>query len=117
MKRYIYITTQFEGIHRYKDAPSQVSYLREFHRHLFKIRIQVEVEHNERDIEFIMFKHQIDNFIEVHYLDKEVDLSCESIAEELIEYVILMLGDRKVICEVSEDGENGAILESEDYLC
>ena len=114
MKRYIYITTQFEGIHRYENAPEEVSFLRNYHRHLFKIRLQVEVEHNERDIEFIMLKHAIDNYILQTYLDMMVNASCETIAETLIDYVKSSYPNRKVICEVSEDGENGAILESEE---
>lgn len=114
MKRYIYITTQFEGLHRYENAPEEVSFLRNYHRHLFKIRLQVEVEHNERDIEFIMLKHAVDNYIFQTYMDMKVNASCETIAETLIDYVKLHYPNRKVICEVSEDGENGAILESED---
>lgn len=113
MKRYIYITTQFEGFHRYPDAPDEVAFLRDYHRHLFKVKLQVAVEHNERDIEFIMFKHKIDDYLSF-YMNKQSNLSCETMAEQLINQVILMYGNRKVICEVSEDGENGAILESED---
>lgn len=113
MKRFIYITTQFEGMHRYINAPEEVSFLRDYHRHLFKIRLQVEVEHNERDIEFIMFKHEIDNHINKTYMGMQVNASCETIAEELINYVKSHYDNKKVICEVSEDGENGAILESE----
>ena len=114
MKRYIYITTQFEGLHRYENAPEEVLFLRNYHRHLFKIRLQIQVEHNERDIEFIMCKHAIDNYIFQKYLDMKVNSSCETIAEELINYTKSIYGNRKVICEVSEDGENGAVLESED---
>lgn len=114
MKRYVYITTQFEGLHRYENAPEEVSFLRNYHRHLFKIRLQVEVEHNERDIEFIMLKHAVDNYIMQTYLDMKVNASCETIAETLIDYVKSHYPNRKVICEVSEDGENGAILESEE---
>lgn len=113
MKRYIYITTQFEGIHRYENAPERVDFLRNYHRHLFKIRLQVQVEHNERDIEFIMFKQDVETYIQVHFVNKQLDASCETIAEELIKYVQHEYYGKKVICEVSEDGENGAILESE----
>ena len=54
MRRFIYVTTQFEGVHRYKDAPDEVSFLRDYHRHIFKVKLAIEVMHNERDIEFIM---------------------------------------------------------------
>ena len=114
LKRYIYVTTQFEGIHRYPDAPEEVSFLRNYHRHLFKVRFQIEVFHNERDIEFILFKRELDEYIRTYLQDKEMNLSCESIAEWLLAKVRTKYIDRKVICEVSEDGENGAILESED---
>lgn len=117
ISRNIYITTQFEGIHRYLDAPESVSFLRNYHRHLFKVKLQIEVFHNERDIEFILFKHEIDKYIQTYLQHNKTNLSCESIAEWILQKVTTKYTDREVICEVSEDGENGAILKNEVVTC
>ena len=113
MKRYVYVSTSFEGLHRYKEAPEEVSYLRDFHRHIFKVVLQIEVEHNERDIEFIMLKHELEKCIasSKHTL-QGFDDSCETIAENIIQFIQKKYGmNRDLVCIVSEDGENGAILE------
>ena len=60
----IFINTQTEFIHQYKDAPKEVSYLRYPHRHLAHIKVEIEVFHNEREVEFIMLKHRVDDFLQ-----------------------------------------------------
>ena len=37
--RYIFITDKFEGYHKYVDAPEEVAFLRNAHRHLFGVRV------------------------------------------------------------------------------
>lgn len=105
---FIYITTQTEFIHAYPDAPDEVAYLRNPHRHLAHIRIQVEVFDDDREIEFIMFKHRVDEYLDLNTMSNR---SCEMIARELLEFVQQLYGThRDVSIEVSEDGENGAEL-------
>ena len=105
MTNYIWITTQFEGFHNYPDAPKEVEFLKNIHRHIFKIKIWIEVFHNDRDIEFIMFKHYIDELLkESSLLDMK---SCEMIANDLYENIEITYPNRKVKIEISEDGENG----------
>lgn len=105
MTNYIWITTSFEGIHKYPDAPEEVYFLRNDHRHMFGVKIYIEVMHDDRDIEFIIFKRQIDKFIkEKHNLDFK---SCEMIADEIYYYVSSKYPNRKIKIEVNEDGENG----------
>ena len=113
MRRFIYVTTQFEGVHRYKDAPDEVSFLRDYHRHIFKVKLAIEVMHNERDIEFIMLKHKLELYLGANYDNLCFEKSCEAIAEDIVGVFGEMYSNRKIKCEVSEDGENGAILESE----
>ena len=104
MTNYIWITTQFEGFHKYPNAPDEVSFLRERHRHMFKLKIWIEIFHNERDLEFIMFKRYVDELL----LDNEWDdFSCEMISDKLYEWIKQDYPNRKIKIEVSEDGENG----------
>ena len=63
MTNYIYINTQFEGFHCWKEAPIEVSFLRNFHRHMFKVKVWIEVRSNDREIEFFMFKKDVNNII------------------------------------------------------
>jgi hypothetical protein len=106
-ERKIFITTQFEGLHCYPKAPEEVSYLRNMHRHIFKVKCTIAVQHNDREIEFILFKTKINEFLNKKY-NVHAD-SCEDIALEIALYLINMY-DRWVEVEVSEDGENGAIV-------
>ena len=112
--RFIEVTFQREGIHKYPAAledPKLISvrFLGYPHRHIFHFRVRVSVSHNDRDIEFIMLKREL----EALYTDSLLLLdykSCEMIAEDLIEYVSKEYPCRYIEVGVSEDGENGAIL-------
>jgi hypothetical protein len=111
ISRKIFVTWQKEGIHRYPDAPAGVEFLKHPHRHIFHFRASLAVSHNERDVEFILFKRELENLYSGGTM--EVDhKSCETLAEELIEYIVNAYPNRAVEVEVSEDGENGAILTS-----
>jgi len=116
----VYCTLQIEGTHNWPGCPfEEVDYLRVPHRHMFHIKAHKLVTHSDRDVEFIMLKHQIQRYLigrywsgwENHTAGRTAKglcefgaMSCEMIAEELINQFDLCR------CEVSEDGENGAIL-------
>lgn len=113
--RNIYVTFQKEGIHCYPAAATDplledVSFLASPHRHIFHFRVELEVSHNDRDVEFIQLKRWCENLyghsgaLQLNYK------SCEMLAEELISLLVMCYRDRKVKVEVSEDNENGAIL-------
>jgi hypothetical protein len=105
MKTYIFITTVFEGWHRWKDAPQAYAYLREWHRHLFHVKVWMGVSALNRQIEFIEFKSQVNDLLSCWSgFENKFELSCEQLAEEL------MLHFNAAAVEVSEDGENGALL-------
>lgn len=113
IKEYIYITTQVEFIHRYPDAPDEVFYLRSLHRHVAHIKIKIQVFDNDREIEFIMLKHSIDEFININAKIKDAtsSISCEQFSELLLDYVINNYGShREIEIIVSEDDENGSEL-------
>ncbi len=100
----IWVTTTFEALHRWIEAPDDVDFLREFHRHLFHVKVGIEVNHLNRDIEFFQFKRKLDRFLVEKYKDKYMEKSCEMIAEEILAHF------KASFVEISEDGENGAIV-------
>jgi hypothetical protein len=112
--RYIEVTFQKEGIHKYPAALidpklKDVEFLGYPHRHMFHFRVRVSVTHNDRDIEFILFKRELEN---LYQGTLNIDFqSCEMLAEDLTRYITLHYPDREVEVGVSEDGENGAIIQ------
>lgn len=100
-----------EGIHRWKDCPiEEVSYLRNYHRHIFHIICYAFVDHNDRDIEFIELTHKIKSYLNNQYYNKNYNClffdgrSCEMLAEEILNKFNLYE------VEVNEDGEGGSIV-------
>lgn len=110
MPKYIYAKTEFEGLHSYPDAPLSVEFLRNEHRHIFHVKVYIEVRHNNRDVEFILFKRFLDNIIKE--LNKPLG-SCEMISDQLYQKISRFYPGRKVIIDVSEDNENGSYIEYE----
>lgn len=109
----IFVTTRFEGFHRWKDAPADVSFLRFMHRHLFGVTLGVWVTHNDRDVEFFQLKRKLEEHIKELWEGRKFDYSCEAIAEMLICYITDQ-GYSVSFCTVDEDGENGATLHVKD---
>jgi hypothetical protein len=117
--RSIWVTFQKEGIHCYPDAATNpdledVSFLAHPHRHIFHFRVEVPVEHNDRDIEFIQFKR----WCEAQYDDGTLELnhkSCEMLAQELGENILETYNVSWVNVMVSEDDENGATVVMENF--
>jgi len=105
MTNYIWVTTQKEMIHKYDKAPKGVGFLKHPHRHLFKMKVFVEVFHNDRDIEFILFKRFIEG--QLNNMKDSRTMSCEMISDYLAERIKLRYPKRDIKIEVSEDGENG----------
>jgi hypothetical protein len=115
IKRWIEVTFQKEGIHKYPAALTDpnladVSFLGYPHRHMFHFRVRISVQHNDRDIEFIQFKRWLESL----YSDSTLQLdfqSCEMLAEALADKINHRYPERDMEISVSEDGENGAILQ------
>lgn len=102
---------QVEGIHRWLQCPiPEVSYLKNYHRHMFHIEATTEVTQMDREVEFIELAHEIKTHLHNKYFSTHhqclflEDLSCEMIAQELVQIFNL------TSCSVSEDGEGGAIV-------
>lgn len=109
MKREIEVRFRFEGIHCYPDAPEEVEFLRKKHRHEFHVRVRMDVAHDDRELEFLIVKRKIQNFIYGWSFDLG-SRSCEVMAREIAEMIITRLHRISVEVEVNEDGENGAIV-------
>ena len=108
MSKSIWVTFQKEGIHCYPDAPEGVEFLAHPHRHIFHFRVDIQVFHDDREIEFILFKRELENL----YTEGTLQLdyrSCEMMADDLADYILDKYPDRELTISVSEDNENGAI--------
>ena len=103
----VFCTLQFEAMHRWENAPDRVAYLRNSHRHVFHVVCRASVKHENRDIEFIMLKNDVLRYCRSCY-ESQYDLgemSCEMIAQDILDTFPVLYS-----VEVSEDGENGAIV-------
>ncbi len=119
--RMIWVSFQREGIHKYPAALTDpqlatgdqydVSFLGYPHRHIFHFRVCIDVWHNDRDIEFIQFKRWLEGLYSSEQNILQLDYkSCEMIADDLYVQIAARYPDRRVIIEVSEDGENGCTI-------
>ena len=104
------VTARFEAEHFWKDAPTEVDYLRSPHRHEFHVAVLIEERHDDREIEFIMFKHNLIYFVRKNYEFKVFPKSCAMIAKEIKVWLETVYSGRKISVEISEDGENGEIV-------
>jgi len=110
MTNYIWVTTQKELIHHYPDAPKDVEFLRNPHRHMFHFKIYLAIKHADRDIEFIKFKRWLESTLD--FVASDIDnASCEMLAGTIAQQIKLDYPGRKIKIEVSEDGENGVLME------
>jgi len=84
----------------------EVSFLGVPHRHIFHFRVEIEVFHNDRDIEFILFKRWLESLFQ----DKinANHKSCEMLSDDLASLIQDKYPTRELKIEVSEDGENGS---------
>ncbi len=106
----VIITLQYEAFHNWQgvkealpDNP-EIHFLFDRHRHLFFVTLEKHVTHDDRDVEIILFKRRVQNYLETKY-GRPGELgsrSCEMLAEELLKKF-----DCEIV-EVLEDNENGA---------
>lgn len=117
--RKIWVTFKKEGIHKYPAALTDpalatgdeydVSFLGHPHRHIFHFRVWMDVFHNDRDVEFIQFKRWLENLYKQGTLVLDYK-SCEMMSDDLYTQIAAKYPGRSVWIEVSEDGENGALI-------
>ena len=113
-KTTVIVKLALEGAHHFAKAKElfpEVAFLASRHRHIFHIKLSKEVFHDDRDIEFLVFKRGVSEYLKENYHSitsnmLEFDnMSCEAIARELRDYFHCEW------VEVWEDDENGARVE------
>jgi len=110
-----FVSLNVEGFHSWKDVPEympHVLFLRERHRHLFNFKVHFTLEGYNREEEFFTVQKELKEVLAYLYPASPLgiefgDRSCERIALEVLEYF-----KKSTKVEVSEDGENGAIVEA-----
>lgn len=103
------------GFHHWPDAPHEVAYLRDRHRHVFHFEVEVPVFHNDRDTEFHMLKKLCVSKLDVFQkswlglipIFDFGDMSCEMIAITLGAELVRSNVQPRMI-QVWEDNECGA---------
>lgn len=96
------------GFHYWPEAPEEVAFLRARHRHRFHWRVKVEVLHDDRQVEFVLLKRDVDRVFKL-FPTSELGFdfatrSCEQIARMICE-TLINDGYRIHDVGVSEDGE------------
>lgn len=119
MKTTVFVTTKCELIHSFPEANTipelcakdefDVSFLTHPHRHMFGFRVETEVFHDDRDIEFIQLKRNVNKFLST--LPKDLGrTSCEQLGKQIIDFLEVRYDRKGWMVTVDEDGENGAIV-------
>lgn len=117
MKKFVKTSVVVPGFHQWKKAPAAVEFLRDRHRHLFRIRATLEVTNSDREVEFFYLQNEIQAAIvatfEVIYSGFDFkNNSCENIAEIVATY--LKNQNYSVYeVEVFEDDESSGIFRFE----
>jgi hypothetical protein len=112
----IWVSFEKEGLHKYPaaltdPALAEVSFLGYPHRHMFKFKVWIEVHHDDRDVEFILFKRWLESLYGKEGVLELDYKSCEMISDDLYAEITARYPERHITIEVSEDGENGSFAE------
>lgn len=98
------------GFHQYNDAPESVSFLKNKHRHTFKISVGYKVSSLDREREIFTCTDEVKDYLHeaFGYPCQFENMSCEQIATEILEFGE---DDGMVFCEVFEETTGGARVE------
>jgi hypothetical protein len=78
------------------------------HRHRAFTEVEIEVTHDDRELEFIMVQRRLQAWVEADKFSWPTQISCEMIADKIIKMLHEWYGTRNITCKVFEDNENGA---------
>ena len=129
--KFVKVTTERVGYHRWLQAPSEVKFLRAYHKHIFKLTVTVE-EDEDRGIEFFSLQNDVNKIIDLwiersdypmvddfgwedFYLETGVGIDQDVLVigscEDFAGWIANSLAEtyKHVTVEVSEDGENSGI--------
>lgn len=105
IETYIKVKWDFIGFHQYDNAPEEVEFLRQRHRHKFYCSATIQVKHDNRELEFFMIQEElIGRCCDSNMNNK----SCEMIARDILFYISDKYPERNIEVEVSEDNENSS---------
>lgn len=109
----ISVSESFLGMHRWKDAIDEVSFLKSEHVHDFRVDVSCDVFHDDRDIEFYVLRKSVRDIIKDKYvLVSDIHMlgnrSCETIAFEVMKELTVKYGKRKWSVSVFENTHQGA---------
>lgn len=110
MKKQVIIQFEIEGLHNYPDAPEQVNFLKNSHRHTFTIKAGYSVNDLNREKEIFIQRDILKEYLnEAFGMPCQFkNMSCEMIATELLEFG---QEDGMIWCEVWEEKTGGARVE------
>lgn len=101
MRHFVRARVQFEGFHAWPDAPHEVDFLRDRHRHIFHIEATKAIS-EDRQTEFILLGRRIRAWVSSAFDKGELGTtSCEELATMIASAFDLSA------CVVWEDNENG----------
>lgn len=110
--KFIKVKTQFEGFHKYENAPEEVSFLRNRHRHVFGLTVKIQVTESDRELEYFLVLKDVKTLIKKYLKQTKETESCEMIAEFFLDYLETKYRNRRIEVEVSEDDENSSLVDN-----
>lgn len=100
---------QREMFHSWPDAPREVAFLKNLHRHIFFFEVDVQQFGDDRDLEYFILRRKV-----MQWFDSQTFLqhtSCEMFARAVREFLLIEYPGRQVRVSVYEDDENGCRVE------
>lgn len=113
MKVSVQVEIVVPGYHRWAQASENLMHLRYRHAHDFKVTVQSNVTHNDREIEFYELRFVLERYFKDHYPHTDYgyefgEESCETIAAKVMDHF-----PEFVRVSVFEDNGMGAIISKE----
>jgi len=105
---FIKVKNQFEWFHKWVDAPDTEKFLRNTHRHIFYVETKIQVEGDDRELEYFAVKKMITVLIDQFIVGSEETESCEMIAEYIVDRLEIKYPNSRIEVSVLEDNENGS---------
>jgi hypothetical protein len=115
------IKTSFRGFHCWPEASQfageEVRFLETQHRHTFHVKVELEVSHPDRAVEFFVLQKRIDEIISTLWPSSPMGYllgrrSCETMCEEIIDALRINHPTDTIAIEIWEDDEVGGRVKS-----
>ena len=82
-QKYIQVKLEVPGYHRWLGAPEEIAFLRFYHRHVFTIRVQIEID-SDRQLEYFLVQNKLKELVN-DYIARQVDLTKDYDPEDFYE--------------------------------